>query len=359
MKITASTVEMAAEHSFSSTLVQERKLRLPGTGNPNPSPREARGHGPADRLQFSRAARELAAGQFLEPAKMSSPDPAVGDSQGPVTIELRPEDQQKIKILEQLWQQLTGKEVHLEIATATAVVREAAASPGEKSPPRQPGGQVEYHLEEKYHEEETVAFHGSGIVKTADGAELAFTLELQRQRQFTRQNDFHLQIGDPRLVDPLVVNYAGPAADLAGTSFAFDLNADGRPEQLAAPGPGSGFLALDKNGDGIINDGRELFGPGSGDGFAELRRYDADGNHWLDENDPVFSRLQIMVGGGTRQQYFSLEEKGVGAICLEAAATPFAYKNDRNQLLGQLRSTGIFLREDGTAGSIQQVDLAT
>ena len=41
---------------------------------------------------------------------------------------------------------------------------------------------------------------------------------------------------------------------------------------------GSGYLALDKNGDGTINDGSELFGTRNGDGFADLAQYDEDGN---------------------------------------------------------------------------------
>jgi len=32
-------------------------------------------------------------------------------------------------------------------------------------------------------------------------------------------------------------------------------------------------------------------------------------------------------------------------------------RDSQNQENGQLRSTGVFLREDGSAGSIQQVDL--
>lgn len=72
-----------------------------------------------------------------------------------------------------------------------------------------------------------------------------------------------------------------------------DLDADGMEDQISFVLPGSGFLALDLNGDGRINDGRELFGPETGDGFAELARYDEDGNQWIDENDPVFERLRI------------------------------------------------------------------
>lgn len=49
--------------------------------------------------------------------------------------------------------------------------------------------------------------------------------------------------------------------------------------------PGGVFLALDKNGDSVINDGKELFGAATGQGFKELAIYDSDKNYWIDEND--------------------------------------------------------------------------
>ena len=73
----------------------------------------------------------------------------------------------------------------------------------------------------------------------------------------------------------------------------FDIDADGEEESISYLQGGSGYLALDKNGDGVINDGSELFGTKSGDGFADLAEYDADGNGWIDENDPIFDKLLI------------------------------------------------------------------
>lgn len=56
---------------------------------------------------------------------------------------------------------------------------------------------------------------------------------------------------------------------------------------------GSGFLALDRNQNGVVDDGSELFGTQSGDGFAHLALYDQDSNGWIDANDPVFDKLRI------------------------------------------------------------------
>ena len=56
------------------------------------------------------------------------------------------------------------------------------------------------------------------------------------------------------------------------------------------------FLALDLNGDGRINNGSELFGALSGNGFADLAQYDSDANGWIDENDEIFQRLKVWSG---------------------------------------------------------------
>ena len=58
-------------------------------------------------------------------------------------------------------------------------------------------------------------------------------------------------------------------------------------------GSGSGFLALDKNGNGKIDDGSELFGTKSGDGFADLAEYDSDGNGWIDEKGRVYVLYEV------------------------------------------------------------------
>jgi hypothetical protein len=142
------------------------------------------------------------------------------------------------------------------------------------------------------------------------------------------------------------------------TQFQFDLNSDGTKEQIAFVAPGSGFLALDKNGDGTINNGSELFGPGTGNGFKDLAAYDSDGNGWIDENDAVFNNLRIWTKDSAgNDQLFTLSQKGVGALYLGNVATPFSVKDEQNALLGQVRSTGIFLQENGTVGTLQQVDL--
>ena len=117
-----------------------------------------------------------------------------------------------------------------------------------------------------------------------------------------------------------------------------------------------GFLVLDAVGGGRVESGRQLFGPTSGDGFADLAAYDSDANGWIDEADPVFGRLGVWTpdaeGGGAVR---GLAEAGVGALGLDRVATPFALKDGVE--LGAVRSSGVYLRDAGGAGTLQQVDV--
>ena len=54
----------------------------------------------------------------------------------------------------------------------------------------------------------------------------------------------------------------------------------------------------------------------------------------------------------------TLQEVGVGAISLAAGASEFALRTSDNRSLGQIRATSAYLREDGGAGTVQQVDLS-
>ncbi len=154
---------------------------------------------------------------------------------------------------------------------------------------------------------------------------------------------------------------SGGPIELSGKKFAFDLDSDGKEEQISVLRPGSGFLTIDLNDDGLVNDGAELFGPNTGNGFDELEGFDSDGNKWIDENDEAYQMLSIMTfdeQGMSRVQ--SLKEVGIGAIYLSYSSTLFDLRQQgTNTLLGRIKGTGIYLSEQGDAGTVQQIDLVT
>lgn len=213
-------------------------------------------------------------------------------------------------------------------------------------------------LTETIREHESTTFSAAGTVRTADGKAIDFTLELGMCRDYSCERTVR-QSGSLELRDPLVVNFAGNAAELSGQRFEFDLDADGSAEMIPGLSGGSAWLAFDRNADGCINDGAELFGARSGDGFADLACLDEDGNYWLDEADTAFSSLSLCERDGAGNDTLSsLREKGIGAIYLGSTQTPFALTDADNEKHGYIRASGVYLREDGGVGSVQQVDLA-
>jgi hypothetical protein len=211
---------------------------------------------------------------------------------------------------------------------------------------------------ESIHESERSEFSASGQVRTTDGRAIDFKLDLAMCRDFQCERK-QVESGKVVMRDPLVINFDGSAAELSSVRFQFDLDSDGKTEAIHGLSGSRGFLSIDRNGDGRINDGSELFGARSGDGFADLATLDSDGNHWLDEADPAFAALSVWspVGDG-KEGLVSLKDKGVGALYLGSAQTPFSLKDDDNRLQGQVRASGMYLRENGAAGSVQQIDLA-
>lgn len=238
---------------------------------------------------------------------------------------------------------LLGKKFHF---------RRAPKGAAEAAPASPAATAVEVRRQTQIHSEsEQTTFQAHGVVTTADGRTIAFSAALTMQRYYRSETTAEVT---PATTDPLVVNFGGQPVRLTEARVDFDLDSDGAAESVAFVADGSGFLALDSNGDGAVNDGRELFGPQTGNGFAELASYDADGNGWIDDGDPVFGDLWIW----TRDGLYTLAQKGVGALAVSSVETPFELKDSANALLGNVRSSGVYLGEEGTAGTVQQVDLA-
>jgi hypothetical protein len=179
------------------------------------------------------------------------------------------------------------------------------------------------------------------------------------KREYASYESFSFRAGDAKLTDPLVINFNGHAAELSDMRFAFDLNSDGIEEDVPILKPGSGFLVFDMNSDGAVNNGSELFGPETGNGFNELAVHDIDANNWIDENDPVYNQLYVWtmdeMGG---QNLSSLKQSGIGAIHTGNLATRFDLTGAGNELLGRAIRTGIYVNEGGTAATVQELDLA-
>lgn len=218
---------------------------------------------------------------------------------------------------------------------------------------------VNYEFSQVREESEQSTVAATGLIRTADGVEISFSIELRLSRYYREQINLRLQnrTAEPR--DPLVVNFNGRAAQLSDARFRFDLDGDGVGELIPQLLPGSGYLVLDRNGNGRVDSGSELFGATSGNGFAELALADADRDGWIDALDPGFRWLRIWSpsasGGGELR---ALPDVGVGAVATASVASPFALRSSTNADLGAVRSTGVYVSTSNTVGTVQQIDLS-
>ena len=234
----------------------------------------------------------------------------------------------------------------------------SASTQAGQATPQRAGYGIEYDYHQSISETEQTSFSASGLVRTSDGQEIKFDLSLDMSRSYHEETNVSIRAGDAVKKDPLVINFGGTAAQLTDQRFSFDLDADGKADSINFVTGGSGFLALDKNSDGKINNGSELFGPTSGNGFDELATYDQDHNGWIDANDAVYDQLRILTRNAAGEdQLASLAERQVGALYLGKISTPFDIKDGQNKLQASVLASSVFLNENGEAGTVQQLDL--
>ncbi len=349
MKIAAFSVELQSSHRFAQSLETSERLET-WRGTPGAGAATASVQRPA--VEISPAGQNALAAESEAAAVDALAEEAV-------------DDDPRLAMLIRMIELLTGEPVRrfsmrdLEPADGGAGMQDAdtVQGTGGQAGAWRAGFGLEYDFSSRFSETETVSFAAAGVVRTADGAEIRFELGFEMSRSYTESVAVSVRAGDPRVKDPLVLDFGGPAAALSDVRFDFDLDADGTKERLPLMS-GSGFLAFDGNANGRIDDGRELFGPASGDGFAELARLDDDGNGWIDEADSAWSQLRVWqpdaAGKGSVR---ALGEAGVGALHLGRVATPFSLKDATNDTQGLMRASGVYLREDGGVGTVSQVDL--
>ncbi len=268
----------------------------------------------------------------------------------------------KISLLEQMIYALTGKRFRfhaVQMGSGSQQNQQNYTIPSGAYAQNPSAARETYVVSENFlHESESVSYTAQGRINTADGRTIDIDINMSMRREYTSYVSTSVR-QQSQICDPLVINYGGTAASLSSETFSFDLDFDGKMDQVHFAGEGSGFLALDKNGDGTINDGSELFGPNSGNGFGELRAHDEDGNGWIDENDAVFSQLAVWTKDANgNDQLFKLKDLDIGAIYLGDTKTEFSFKDTDNNTQGIMRSTSFFLKESGGAGTVSHIDLA-
>jgi hypothetical protein len=371
MKIESTSLSLEASHQ--SLIHRERSETLRAwRGNQRPD-FEAQNRLSDSLISISQSAQRALALDIQSMGANPAPPPTHAETDAIESIDDAVQNDPYLSMIRSMIEFLTGRPVRALSApvpeqnapptvAAPPEPQGHAANPPANQEPVRAGFGIEYDRHEVYAEVETTHFSAQGMVRTQDGQEIRFSLELQMERSYREETSVSLRAGDAVRKDPLVVNFAGTAPRLLDQRFRFDLDNDGQAEELPMLGSGSGYLAFDRNNNGQIDAGNELFGPASNNGFAELALLDADGNGWLDENDPLFSRLGIWrpTDGSSDNPYpqlTALKDNGIGALGLAHLETPFELRGSGNSDLGAVRATGLALTEDGRTLALQEIDL--
>ena len=199
-------------------------------------------------------------------------------------------------------------------------------------------------------------FSTSGIYNINDNVfHSTFELELSEQRVSMTQST----VAAVTLKDPLLIQF-GPRSigQLNEQSSDIDINSDGRTDSLPMFGGDVGYLVHDRNNNGKVDDGGELFGPKSGNGFTDLSALDSNENGFIDREDEEFSSLRLwQINSSGVEQWQSLSDTDIEAISLNSTPTPFNFYDKNDQLQAQLTRTSVALTDKGVSYGVHQVDV--
>ena len=155
-------------------------------------------------------------------------------------------------------------------------------------------------------------------------------LEIQYERvEYLRVEQSEVQIQE---AEPLVVDLNGNGIELTdvrkGEGVEFDITGDGVKEKVSWVSPSDGILVYDRNGNGVIDSGKELFGDqhGAANGFEELAKFDDERNGVIDMKDTIYQDLKIWQdlnqnGYSEVKELKSIKEYGIDSIDLHKDGT--------------------------------------
>lgn len=266
-----------------------------------------------------------------------------------VTLSLTAEQSIQVNLLSRLF----GKEIKLDNLNdlqdpSKVEITKDSAFATEQAPPQS------FVREQYYFEQEQTEFVASGQITLSDGSQTQFDFAIGYQRQF---ESYSKQIiSAEQLKDPLVINLSQQAIELSDNKIQFDLDLDGKADSIASLSSNAAFIAVDRNNNGEIDDGSELFGAKTGNGFSELAKYDDNKDGYINRDDAIFADL-LLWQPGQSQPLTKLSDSQVDTLVLQSVDTAFRFTDSQNQTLGQMRRTGVYANSDGSVGALHQIDL--
>ncbi|SFJ49047.1 hypothetical protein SAMN05216429_10353 [Marinobacter persicus] len=172
--------------------------------------------------------------------------------------------------------------------------------------------------------------------------------------------------------DPLTLDLDGDGLETTGIDptnpILFDHDGDGTANATGWVKPDDGYLVLDRNENGLIDNGTELFGDSTplldengeivgqaADGFAALAAEDTNGDGIVDANDANWDKLRVWQdlnsdGKTDEGELKTLEELGIAGFHVE--------KEENSQILSNgnaIADLGSYIKTDGSEGALGEV----
>jgi len=167
--------------------------------------------------------------------------------------------------------------------------------------------------------------------------------------------------------DPLTLDLDGDDLETVGIDPAnpilFDHDGDGVANATGWIKPDDGFLVLDRNGNGLIDNGTELFGDSTplyaggtaADGFAALAQEDTNGDGLVNAGDANWDNLRVWQDANSdgitdAGELHSLESLGITGFHVAKSENTTRLSNGN-----QIADLGSYIRDDGTEGTVGQI----
>lgn len=261
----------------------------------------------------------------------------------------------KIKLLEQILKEVYNTEFDT-IYTDYSKAQENVDKLNKATINADPNWRIKYERNELIFEKESTSLNTKGKIKTLDGKQIDFALQMKMEFSNLQINNQSLVISKQRK-DPLVINFDGNSDLLDFQTFEFDLENNGMLSNIPFLKSGKGYLAIDNNKDSKVNNGSELIGAISGDAFTELKAMDDDNNNWLDEKDKNYNNLRTWeINQNGFNRLTPLKQRGVEAIYLGNVTTRFYERNIQNEKIAQITKSSIFVNNNHQVLPTHQLD---